>query len=78
MTAERIKEIQFDTAYPNSVSVKQALSKVWNESVLSERERILGIIDEEIGNIDGMNHEEDNYDAGKVHGLSELIEKIKR
>jgi len=31
MTSERIKEIQKKTAYPNSVSVKQALLQVWNE-----------------------------------------------
>jgi hypothetical protein len=31
MTSERIKEIQLETAYPNSVSVQQALFKVWNE-----------------------------------------------
>ena len=31
MTTERIKEIQSETAYPNSVSVQQALLKVWNE-----------------------------------------------
>ena len=31
MTPERIKEIQEETAYPNSVSVQQALLKVWNE-----------------------------------------------
>lgn len=31
MTSERIKEIQETTAYPNSVSVKQALLQVWNE-----------------------------------------------
>jgi hypothetical protein len=31
MTAERIKEIQLETAYPNSASVQQALLKVWNE-----------------------------------------------
>ena len=31
MTPERIKEIQLETAYPNSVSVQQALLKVWNE-----------------------------------------------
>jgi hypothetical protein len=44
----------------------------------AEQKRILGIIEKEIGNIDGMNYEEDNYDAGKVHALQELIEKIKR
>lgn len=31
MTTERIKEMQQETAYPESVSVQQALLKVWNE-----------------------------------------------
>ena len=31
MNSERIKEIQETTAYPESVSVKQALLQVWNE-----------------------------------------------
>lgn len=31
MTSDRIKEIQQATAYPESVSVKQALLQVWNE-----------------------------------------------
>lgn len=31
MTTERIKEIQKETAYPDSVSVYNALLKVWNE-----------------------------------------------
>ena len=37
MNTERIKEIQQETAYPNSVSVQQALLKVWNEC---EQERV--------------------------------------
>lgn len=32
MTPDRIKEIQAETAYPESVSVQQALLKVWNET----------------------------------------------
>jgi hypothetical protein len=32
MNTERIKEIQQATAYPESVSVQQALLKVWNET----------------------------------------------
>ena len=32
MDADRIKEIQEQTAYPESVSVQQALLKVWNET----------------------------------------------
>jgi len=31
MDTDRIKEIQQETAYPQSVSVQQALLKVWNE-----------------------------------------------
>ncbi len=31
MNSERIKEIQLGTAYPESISVKEALLKVWNE-----------------------------------------------
>ena len=32
MNTDRIKEIQNETAYPDSVSVCQALLKVWNET----------------------------------------------
>ena len=32
MNTERIKEIQQETDYPESVSVQQALLKVWNET----------------------------------------------
>jgi hypothetical protein len=31
MTSERIKELQLETAYPDSLSVKTALLQVWNE-----------------------------------------------
>jgi hypothetical protein len=31
MNSQRIEEIQKETAYPNSISVQQALLKVWNE-----------------------------------------------
>ena len=31
MNTERIKEIQSKTAYPDSISVQQALLQVWNE-----------------------------------------------
>jgi hypothetical protein len=32
MNTDRIKQIQQETAYPQSVSVQQALLKVWNET----------------------------------------------
>ena len=35
MTADRIKEIQSKTAFPDSVSVCQALLQVWNECQLN-------------------------------------------
>ena len=39
MTSERIKEIQQQTAYPDSISVQQALLQVWNEcSQLTKQE----------------------------------------
>ena len=31
MNIKRIEEIQRETAYPDSISVQQALLKVWNE-----------------------------------------------
>lgn len=31
MNSERIREIQKNTAYPDSISVQQALIQVWNE-----------------------------------------------
>ena len=31
MNTDRIEEIQKETAYPDSISVQQALLKVWNE-----------------------------------------------
>jgi hypothetical protein len=31
MNSDRIKEIQMATAYPDSISVQQALLQVWNE-----------------------------------------------
>ena len=46
MTSERIKEIQQRTAYPDSISVQQALLQVWNECIQSPQQEIS---DEEIG-----------------------------
>jgi len=39
MTTDRIKEIQEATAYPDSVSVQQALLQVWNECEQSKSEQ---------------------------------------
>jgi hypothetical protein len=49
MNTDRIKQIQQETAYPESVSVHQALLKVWNET---EQEQLRigtsGIIAEDV------------------------------
>lgn len=37
MNSERIKEIQSETAYPQSVSVMLALKQVWNECEQSSK-----------------------------------------
>jgi hypothetical protein len=47
MNSERIKEIQQATAYPESVSVQQALLQVWNECE-SEHNRIVEELKAEI------------------------------
>ena len=38
MNIKRIEEIQKETAYPDSISVQQALLKVWNEC---EQEKVV-------------------------------------
>ena len=38
MNSKRIEEIQKETAYPDSISVQQALLKVWNEC---EQEKVV-------------------------------------
>ena len=38
MNTDRIKKIQQETAYPESVSVQQALLKVWNECEQGKRQ----------------------------------------
>ena len=43
MNTDRIKEIQQETAYTESVSVQQALLKVWNETE-QEQLRIAAVI----------------------------------
>ena len=44
MTTDRIKEIQSKTAYPDSISVQQALLQVWNECE-QEQLRIANVSD---------------------------------
>lgn len=74
MTSERIKEIQEETAYPESLSVKHALLQVWNEcqqeynkqssiTVSNRRELLIGYhnLIEKIVGLEGE-IDEDNID----------------
>lgn len=54
MTSDRIKEIQETTAYPDSVSVKQALLQVWNECE-QEKVEYLKTVEKPNLNIAGVN-----------------------
>jgi len=65
MTSERIKEIQQKTAYPDSISVQQALLQVWNEcSQLPQQETLY--TEEQIRKL----IEEANYDGQSLHAKS--------
>lgn len=46
MTADRIKEIQSETAFPDSISVCQALMKVWNECANTTKVTRFEVIDQ--------------------------------
>ena len=59
MNSERIKEIQAETAYPQSRSVHQALLKVWNECEQKQDKRF---------------SEEEVYDI-LIHHTVELFKK---
>jgi chemotaxis regulatin CheY-phosphate phosphatase CheZ len=74
MTSERIKEIQQQTAYPDSISVQQALLQVWNEcmqnSYTEEQVReLIGKIRTELAK-NNHNHYSVDY--------NELIESLKQ
>ena len=59
MNSERIKEIQQSTAYPDSISVQQALLQVWNECDVSSKIQVaLKEIKTKILAIDGNSKEE--------------------
>jgi hypothetical protein len=52
MTSDRIKEIQSKTAYPDSISVQQALLQVWNEcEQCNEHKQERSYSEEEVRNL---------------------------
>ena len=44
MTSDRIKELQDETAYPKSRSVRQALLQVWNECQQEQNKKLQDLI----------------------------------
>ena len=60
MTSDRIKEIQETTAFPNSVSVCQALMKVWNECEYGQNSRMYSEEDMEKAFQNGLNRSFDS------------------
>ena len=49
MNSQRIKEIQMTTAYPDSISVQQALLQTWNECEQESRAKLSSLHDKIYG-----------------------------
>ena len=83
MTSERIKEIQQETAYPNSVSVMLALKQVWNEcqqeKTMSQQDKnklIEDSYDLNLQNLSGREDFQQAFKLGIMTGIDETIEKL--
>ena len=63
MTTERIKEIQLETAYPESLSVQQALLKVWNECEQDKKQQ-LDLTN--ITRLEVINHAKNDHSIGRL------------
>ena len=63
MTTERIKEIQLETAYPESLSVQQALLKVWNECEQDKKQQ-LDLTN--ITRLEVINHAKNDHPIGRL------------
>ena len=72
MKPERIKEIQQQTGYPDSISVQQALLQVWNEcSKVPQQE----ISDEELENIlHTSGHHNTQYHKDSIMSYGKICE----
>jgi hypothetical protein len=70
MNTERIYEIQRDTLYPDSISVQQALLKVWNECEQDKKTEIGNLISEQTMMLREKNEE--------IKGLNEALYKDSR
>tara|TARA_R110000868_G_scaffold222045_1_gene473875 strand:- start:1 stop:231 length:231 start_codon:yes stop_codon:yes gene_type:complete len=66
MTADRIKEIQDKTAFPDSLSVCQALLQVWNECEQDNKGK--KYTEEDI---------EEAFNSGRGYGVPDNIKDLK-
>jgi len=73
MNSDRIKEIQKGTAYPDSVSVQQALLQVWNEC---EQQPSEGEIDVENIFIPGIDWKSDKPILLTVEQFKKIIKEL--
>lgn len=64
MDSERIKQIQNATAYPESVSVKEALLQVWNECQQENNIKINAALNASVTAL----YFEDRHDYRHLHG----------
>jgi hypothetical protein len=75
MTTDRIKEIQDKTAFPDSVSVCQALLKVWNEceqdslEIIKIQQELIKVLESQVIDLSMMS---------KIELGDDVIEEIKR
>jgi hypothetical protein len=76
MTTERIKEIQSKTAYPDSISVQQALLQVWNESE-QEQLRIADVVGRSEQLEDFVKHLQNKYGVLLDQYTETIVEKYK-
>tara|TARA_R110000823_G_scaffold215698_1_gene345300 strand:- start:862 stop:1155 length:294 start_codon:yes stop_codon:yes gene_type:complete len=80
MNSDRIKEIQQTTAYPNSVSVQQALLQVWNEC---EQERVKNcsipvvVRSSSLKNENSKLNDVEFYDLMQMYRMAEMTDQEK-
>ena len=72
MNSDRIKEIQKGTAYPDSVSVQQALLQVWYECEQQPSEGEINAIAQKVAEESGGVYYGDYYKAAKL-AIKELL-----
>ena len=80
MTTSRIKEIQDKTAFPDSVSVCQALLKVWNEceqdalEIIKVQQELIKVLESQVIDLSMMSKIELGDDViAEIKRLKEII-----